>query len=364
MDTTNDVFQVLVVNGDPEAGTAPVLGMTDGDWGVFDAETDLAIDLTASPVVLPSKFYFAINKDGKILKSAGNFISKKGAKYTNISDRASTVNGVITVTPDNNLVDVDSTYSLHIEFRGNSELAVTYGKNAATKFFIGDTGCNPTNPESELLAQLYEAIANDEDHFMNVEITGVAGVATYNTATQEVGELSGAQKTALATLRATAHTNEALVITVKPLSSMYSYCNINPKYFELRSVQPIATFGDSSCAWGTIVETTPMVFGKNFGYDIRELEYQAMGWNDNISGTYRQSGLHGLPLGNYTYLAAADTTQYNIFTFQYEMLSEAGWSEYKNSASVIVATTEIHNASTPTSYDHLKGVYDAFKLLV
>lgn len=339
MNSTNDVFQVLKVTGAPTI-TGAITALAAGHWGLYNAETNVAFD-GATAANYPPTFYFAMNSGGKILKSAGQSIQKRGLWAGTKSIGSNATDAVLTLTP-NGTVEKDKTYAIKIEFRGNNELYTRFGYNPAQKFFVADTGCEPTSPATEVLAQLYEAIANDPDHFMSVEVTGTLAVTQYDATSQAIGDLTSTQISELAALRAGSWTDEALVVTVHTLSELYSFCNINPKYFEMRQVQPIPSLADAECVWASFAVTTPMVYSKNWGYDIRELEYEAFGWNENIKGVYRQSGLHGLPLGSFNYQVADSelTTAFTTFAFQYRMYSEAGWKEYKNSASTIVVSTD------------------------
>jgi hypothetical protein len=353
MSTLNDVYTLLVLPNSAAVTSGHISAMADGAWGVFDASNDTAVNLGAGSGAgaanVPDAFYVAfkgltgtLGTTGVIYRSAGQYIQLRNIRSYNESAAATAVNQQILITPNYDQVLSGSEYGIGIEFRGNTEIYGRFGYNQAKKTFVSDTHCALASEDAayanKVLYDLFMGIVNDEDQFMDLSIaytgSGGASTITYTTGVSGAGSgtIGGTGTLAeLITLDSTAAAT--ITITVKPLSSMYSFVNINPKFFKLRQIQGYASMSGSNCSWCTINNASvAMVYGTNYGYELKEIEYEAGGWNGR-PGPYRQSALHGLPYPDFLYLVPSDTAQYTIHTLQYENESVAGWLRHKNSVT-------------------------------
>lgn len=343
-EANNKIRDIIVLPNskaqEPSSSTH-VSQLTAGQWGLVNAETGLVVEPAAASWAasdIPPNFYIAYVGDGTLGESGEIYKMEVPANIKNLvalkkSDYAAGQSQIVTLTPDSAEIEQGNEYIVKIEFRGNSELYQRFGYNQASKVFHSNTKCEIATGASyanTVLADIYEAIAKDTDYFIDVQITSATSaleVDAYDASSQK-GVLTSDQESQLAALRAGAYTDEVLKITLNSLSSMYSFCNINPMYFKLLRVQGIFSFGNEDCTWGTYAETQALGYTEGLGYDIQQLEYEAGGWRGK-PGPYRQSALHGLPKTGFEYLTTKTGT-YNQYILEYEKVSTGGWGEYKN----------------------------------
>ena len=408
MSTNNDVYQVLTIPNEASEVLAPatktVADLGKGKWAIFNADDNKPIDITPTggtpvgpiPLVMPARWYFAyrggdngtttpvIGEPDMLYKSAGTHIQSRYCKsYTGSLAKAPTAqtieltNPVIQSGPDATNYD----YGLRLDLRGNTEVYQRYGANQATKFFMANTRCvgdetavTGQEADIEAAAQWAAQISYDTDKFLGVlvDVTGTGGTDTIkydlDTTTNVFGwTIDGAATTealALAAIRAGA-TLDTFEIYIYPLSSLYKFCNVNPKYFKQREIRAIPSLIGGNCKWGDFTETQAMTYEIGRGYDVKELEYVAGGWNGK-PGPYRQSILHGLPFMDFEYLALKDH-YYNVHTFQYDQFSVGGWLEYLNNLSTYIAvdlgaSVPANPATADLAAPDLKIIADALQV--
>jgi hypothetical protein len=85
----------------------------------------------------------------------------------------------------------------------------------------------------------------------------------------------------------------------------------------------------------SVTTITELQFPEGKGYDLKQLEYQAGGWNGK-PGPYRQSTLTGLPRAGYEYLIS-ESANYHQFHIVGEFKAVGGWEAYENSIMNILA---------------------------
>ena len=364
MEVNNEIYQVLAVSGNAIAAGSTPDALTSGEWGIFNYETGKSIDGTASANI-PNKFFFASrDTDGILRLSSGQGIQLKGMRSIRKSVGTSEVGQQITLnglTLLNNAANLsNNVFGVKLDFRGNTEVYERFGMNQASKVFMGDVTCDDTTKRiPKLIEELIIQVANDTDKFINLEVTGTgplylthavqkytydtineAWTVFYNDGTSDTSA-SITQDAVLAEIDLHGGDDLALVFIMTNFSEIYAFCNVNPKYFKSRQIKAIPSLVGGTCAWGTVAETTPMVYATNLGYDIQELEYLAGGWN-GMPGPYRQSGLHGLPFNKFHYqISTGDAKSiYNITTVEYDNESVGGWQTYKNSAATFFVIKE------------------------
>jgi hypothetical protein len=96
-------------------------------------------------------------------------------------------------------------------------------------------------------------------------------------------------------------------------------------------VTPIAGFESNN----TTTVITPLSYKEGSGYDLKQLEYEAGGFNGK-PGPYRQSDSTGLARGGFEYFIAP-ASSYNVLSLAYDQESVGGWLEYKNNLETLVA---------------------------
>lgn len=103
----------------------------------------------------------------------------------------------------------------------------------------------------------------------------------------------------------------------------------------------------------TITTITQVQYPEGKGYDLKQLEYVAGGWNGK-PGPYRQSSLTGLPRAGFEYRIDANAN-YHQFVIVGEFKAQAGWEAHENSIQNIVAIP----VADSTTFNGLVTILDA-----
>lgn len=82
-----------------------------------------------------------------------------------------------------------------------------------------------------------------------------------------------------------------------------------------------------------ITTTTELQVAEGKGYDIKQLEYVAKGWE--IPGPYRTKAVTGLPSSAEYFVS--EGINYNLISIAYDQFSVGGWLEYLNNLETIIA---------------------------
>ena len=411
MSRGNDVFQVLVPKGNQAilAKDLAIASLAVGQLGVFSYKDNLSLDATSTDLLTRGKaFYLAVGVDTKggavlndINKSAGthiqarNAIAYSGTCYSPGQEKIIVASGM-------SVVDGEQ-YGFKFEIRNQQGYRV-HGYNQIVKSFVATAIGTDV---ASLLATLVTDINADQDGLILAEILGagsfevttaptadgtatitlgaeaainvalldldtVDGVATkiaaaingvagsdYSaTATGAVVSISGgagAVVFAAGTATSTAGTAVAVSGTASvrftvQSEDLKSYCSINLNYFAPRQTDILPVMiGFSAAATFTTVQDISYESGA--GYDVKQMEYEAGGWNAR-PGTYRifEDGM-----GKGIEYFADATGKYNIFQLSYDQASIAGWMEHKNNLRTVIA---IPTADT-TARDGIVAVLDA-----
>jgi hypothetical protein len=322
MSRNSDVFQVLVPTSVTIAPTATTLAaLAVGQIGAFSYDTNLALN----PAALATEdFYFAVkvlNLDGvaDVRKSTGHSIQvKNNVSFTNKIYTAP-VNMVTNNTFE--VIVCGDEIGVKIEVR-NQEAYRLNGFNQVVKTYLVptsdcvncDAGCFDKDCAAVLTA-LVALINADPDSLVTasqVAPTATDPVDACQTGTD--GYVAG-----------------KLILTVDP-AILKDWCNINLGYFYPHQTQiivtPLGGFADTT-------EATAMVFSDGQGYDIKQLEYEAGGWNGN-PGPYRVSPLVGTALGDFQFFAQVGTN-YDVVQVQHDHTSISGWRKDDSFQRTIIA---------------------------
>ena len=114
-----------------------------------------------------------------------------------------------------------------------------------------------------------------------------------------------------------------------------NYCSVNIKYTKLRATNLIVTTPEGFTCNGTVTTVQELQYSEGKGYDVKQLEYVAGGWNGK-PGPYRVSETTGLARDGFVYFAS-QSVNYQILSLTYDQMSVGGWLEYLNNLETIVA---------------------------
>ena len=322
MSTNNKVFQVLVTKGNKAlvAKDAALDAITDGQLGIFDAKTNLAIDHTAAGV---KDFYLAVgvDSDGDGVVDAVNFSAGQAIQKENIRDytyKPHTAARPMVAEITNFTAKPDTDYAIKFEFR-NMKVYMRQGYNAFAKTYAVRTSCSDgtTGDPVELVTKFLEAFNMDNTGMFKAE--AIAGGAVIDLATIGPDVVPGIR------------------ITTNPIA-INQFCSINTTYYNPRQTVVIASLVEGFNCNGKVTVTQTAVDEEGHGYDIKQKEYHAAGWNGK-PGVYRASTALGLAMPGFKYFAD-ETKKYDQFNLVYDFFSTAGWKEYLNNLMTVVAIPE------------------------
>ena len=307
MSTNNKVFRILVTKGNKALATVGtnVDALADGQLGIFDAETNLAV---ATPV---KKFFLAVGKDtdgdgtiDDIVTSAGqeiqvnNFRDLTYTPYVAATPMEFTITDIANVKPETD-------YTVKLELR-NSEIYARQGYVQFTKTFSVRTNCNEEDATpAKLVTLLLEAFNGDETKMFTA--VGVENL-------EEV--------------------EDSIKITANDIA-IRRFCDINTRYVNTRQTVIIPSLVDDFNCSAKITITSQGNSEEGHGYDIKQKEYHAGGWTGK-PGIYRASTALGLAMPGFEYMVD-ENGKYDQFHLVYDQFSTAGWGEYLNNLMTVVA---------------------------
>ena len=349
MARNNDVFQVLVTKGNQSILPVgkKVTDLDPGRIGVFDANTNLAIDGTLGN----RNFYLAVgldlNGDGvtdEVAKSTGSHIQKKNIQF--YSFRPHTASRPMKVVLKDYTADCETEYGIKLELR-NQEIYRTQGYNQFTKTYSIVTGCcdgcEPTCPSgdaNEITKLLKININNDPSGL--VKATAIARqaltVATHRVSVNiaQGGVVSDANLEAIMVFNAAQADPSTFVYTDLEIETITqavnNFCSVNLKYFYPRETIVIATKIAGFKCNGTLEVTQEAAFEEGSGYDIKQLEYEAKGFKES---PYRLSTLNGVADERVFNVVA--TEKYDQLALTHDQFSQGAWLEYFTNQATLVA---------------------------
>lgn len=347
----NDVFRVLPVSNC--ALLAPGDGVTvenlvAGQLGVFDAETNLAVDQFTNP--MPKEVFFALaytSPSGGIdyRTSAGQVIQRAGVR--GYSTKLCTTGSPMKVSVGNFKAQCDTEYGVRVEFR-NAKINRIQGYNQFSKAFMVKTPCCDDCAEgcgsldANVLSQLFVANINaDEAKLVVAQFIArqALTIATHDTsANYSAGDvMTAADVEALITFNLTAADADKVYADFQLVSqplSIGSFCQVNLHYYKLlETVLIVSLIEGFNCSGATTVNEYP-TYAEGTGINIQQKEYHGSGWAG--SGPYKLSQVTGTAKGDILYLADKNTN-YDQVILEYNQSSESGWQEYSNPLSTIFA---------------------------
>ena len=346
MARNNDVFQVLVTSGNYEVLLVgkKVADLNPGQIGVFDANTNLAIDGTLGN----RNFYLAVgldlNGDGvtdEVAKSTGSHIQKKNIQF--YSFRPHTPGRPMKVVLKDYTADCETEYGIKLELR-NQEIYRSQGYNQFTKTYSIVTGCcdgcEPTCPSgdaNEITKLLFINISNDPTGLVKANILPRGDVSAAGVVPNpSTGHLTLADIETIMAFNATQPDPSTFVYTDLEIETVTqainNFCSVNLKYFYPRETVVIATKIAGFKCNGTLEVTQNAAFEEGNGYDIKQLEYEAKGWKES---PYRLSTLNGV--ADERVFNTDVKTKYDQLALTHDQFSQGAWLEYFTNQATLVA---------------------------
>lgn len=352
MARNNDVFQVLVTKGNHSILPVgnKVTDLDPGRIGVFDANTNLAIDGTLGN----RNFYLAVgldlNGDGvtdEVAKSTGSHIQKKNIQF--YSFRPHTASRPMKVVLKDYTADCETEYGIKLELR-NQEIYRTQGYNQFTKTYSIVTGCcdgcEPTCPSgdaNEITKLLFININNDPSGLVKANIIPRGDVSAAGvTPALITGYLTLADLDTIMAYNATQADPSTFVYTDLEIETITqavnNFCSVNLKYFYPRETVVIATKIAGFKCNGTLEVTQQAAFEEGSGYDIKQLEYEAKGFKES---PYRLSTLNGV--ADERVFNTVATEKYDQLALTHDQFSQGAWLEYFTNQATLVAIPAADN---------------------
>lgn len=373
MSTNNDVFNVLVTTGDQAVAAqgTDLDALAVGQIGVFNRDTNLAIDGTEQI----KDFFIAVGLDtdadtvkDDIAVSAGQMIQRRNIKEYTFRPHTPAKPMIFTLTDYS--AECETEYGIKLEFR-NQDVYIRQGYVQFVKSYIYTTGCCdncdsgcPSGDANEVTIGICDAVNADPLGLVIAEAIArqPLTIVTHGTsADYAAGEvMTKADVEALIVFNAANPGSEVytdLQFTTVPLK-VKNYCNINLgyKYPRYTVVVPSKVNGFDQgvsgfeCT-GTFTVTQEAVAEEGNGYDIKQKEYNAGGWEGN-PGPYRVSQATGTSF-DITYQADA-AVKYDQFMLAYDQFSVSGWQEHLNNLATIIAIP----ATDTTTRDAFAAIID------
>lgn len=333
MSRNNDVFKVLVAKTAMTRADQPLDSLVPGQIGVFNSETNLSVN-TANP---PKEFYLAVGVDNSgsgtledINKSAGQMIQRENIRYYNGQPYTPGQPEVVEISDF--IAKCDTEFAIKLEFR-NQKIYNLQGYNQFSKTYVVQAPCcggecDPCPPAdgNELVKLFVNSINADKDGLVIAEAID----PTSNTVIADLDTFIATNKTVNTDDDFTNDVVAKIRLTTQPLN-VYRFCDINLMYFKPRETVLIASLTAGFDCAGTVTVVQDVTFEQGSGYDVRQREYKAGGWNGR-PGPYRVSELNGVASSGFRYFSET-TKKYHRVNLTYDLFSIGGWQEFLNNVA-------------------------------
>ena len=369
MSRNNDVFQILVTKGNEPVlpADSKLEDLKPGQIGVFNSNTNLSID-GSSPV---KEFFLAVgvDRDGDgvteaINTSAGQVIQTRNVRFYDF--RPHTAPKPMILELSDYKANCDTDYAVRLEFR-NQEIYRRQGYNQFTHTYAVRTACCedcadcPSGDMNEITKLMMEAMNTDEYGLVTAEAIAVDAltIATHGTsADYAVGAVIPLEEfDAIIAFNAVQPDDTTKVSTKIRMTTnavaVNNFCSINLKYYHPRQTVIIPSLVEGFNCTGKATITQEAAFEEGSGYDVKQKEYHAGGWNGK-PGPYRVSTATGLSKEEFEYFADPKV-KYDQLALTYDQFSVGGWQEYLNHLATEIAIP----ADETTTRDSLVAVLDA-----
>jgi hypothetical protein len=360
MSTNNDVFQILVVDPAIAPATAgeTLEDLEVGQIGVFDADTNLAVNAASAPV---REFFIAVGVDpaatGSVTdidKSAGQTIQTKGIRSYNFRAHTASRPQIVEVTGYTAKCDTD--YALKLEMR-NAEIYRRQGANQFSQTYAVRTEtCADCTDCGDANVNLLTKNLRDAINLQNKSVVTAEAITTeaLTAATHGVaGDLASGVVLSDADLDAIIAFNETaddadkvasgLRITTVNLPKRNLSSAINTNYHKPLETVIIPSLVEGFGSTAVVTTTQEAASEEGDGYALRQREYHSGGFNGR-PGPYRVNTATGLAR-EVEYRVSA-TAKYDLVELTYDNVSAAGWSEYSSPLNTTIGFPTTNGGST------------------
>lgn len=338
--TNESPFSVLVTSGNQallgNALTVPDLAV--GQLGVFDYDTGLSMSAAQAANLKGRRFFLAVgvDRDGDavvddVIMSSGGVITP--SLVSSITAQCYTASAPKIVDITGFTAKCDTEYCIKVELE-NAASRLDVGHQSPYATFVVKTSCCtddcetcPTGDCSELGGLIVDAINNDPAALLTatyIDYTTTPGTPIV-VAAEDVADWYADEANADLCLGVRITTNN---LAIK------NYCNINLLYEKPRETNVNVSLGCGFECNGTSTVFQELVFEQGSGYDIKNLEYQAGGWN-GVPGRYRASAILGISLSGFESLVTS-SGQYVQCWINYGKASNSAWLDYKSELATLV----------------------------
>jgi hypothetical protein len=361
----NDVFQVLVTKGNQAtlAADKKITDLKDGQIGVFDANTKLTIDGT-KPV---EEFFIAVGvnptnaaEPDSINTSAGELVQTRNIGNFTYQAYKAPLPKVVEISGFK--ADCETDYAIKVEFR-NQKIYRSQGFQQYTHVYNIKTSCCekcedcPSGDCNEIVKLFVEAINRDPKGLVKAEAINPTGnvvvtdIDAFILANQAVNNDDDPANDVCLKIR----------LTSLPLR-IEEFCSINPRYFKPRETELVVSLVQGFNCNGTVTTTQEIIFEQGSGYDVREREYKAGGWNGR-PGPYRTSCVTGLYSEGFKYFADA-AVKYDRLALEYQNEATGGWLDYKNDLATEIAIPNTDSTTLNSLVGILNKIVKKFNQVV
>ena len=349
----NDVPEILFpTNATIAAVGTEVTALLPGQLGIFSENTGKAI---ANPT---ENFFIAVGLDNDgdgatddVRKSAGRNIQPGNILYATKQDYVAPVNQVVTITDID--VKCGDSFGIKIEARNeqiyNVQGTVQYRQSFVAKADNCDS-CADNVCEEANIAKLVQDIVLQaklgKDQFYKVEAIDDSGAV--------LDEAQVAAQVAATDALADKSTQTKIGIRVLAIAGkVQQFANVNLDYVAARQTQVLVSTVGALTNKAVVKEITALVYEQGTGYDVRELEFQTIGFREGNTGAYRIGAITGLP--NEVAYEKKKKKKYTVFTLAYDHKHRNGsWLQYDNALATYFAL-ESTNTAGITAIETLLG---------
>lgn len=365
MATNNNApYSVLVSSGDQgllaPGGTIDTLAA--GQLGVFDADTNLAVNAASTGV---RNIYLAagIEAGKKVRKSVGQRIGVTSNLIEGYTLRCYNPgqDQIIRIEDITNAAKCGTSYGIKIEFRSNTRVYQEVGAAQIAKTFVVKTPCCddcstdcPTADPNWIAYALVEEINKNSDNSLATAFLyeSSLGIPTYAAIDYDTWVGGGKIHTSGDYL--------GIQISISPEAAI-DFCSIPAQYYKLRGFKMhVSALGDFACGEAagdilvTITEAQPLLHAEGKGIDLKNLEYGSLAYSGELAPEgYRIGSVNPLPY-NVTYQTVV-AEDYMQLSLTYRNSINQGGRNYEHTNETVVA---IPTGDT-TTRDALMAVLDA-----
>lgn len=354
----NDVPEILFPKSVLATAGTDVTALAVGQLGFFSEKTGKSL-VTTDPLVEPFFIAVGLDTDGDnvtddIRKSAGPNIQPDNFVYLTRDEYKASQNQVIQITDLKLFCGNSGGVKIELE---NSQTQFVLGNTAYRKTLVAKTvdcdkcgadGCVPA--DTAKFVQDLLLIANFEnDDFFKIEAINDSGTVLDEEGLQTIVDANAALTDP------TTFAKVGLQITTIP-TGIVKHANVNLDYSTTRETKALVTLVGDLEGRAKVVETQPIQFEQNSGYDIQEIEYQTIGYRGGAETAYRIGSIYGLP-----YEVEYETNpkgKYTLITLAYDHYSRTGsWLQYDKALATMFAFDEADKAVADTLETALKNVF-------